>query len=227
MADVLRPIDPPSLGLAQAPAAAALAAGGVVGVLGREAVATLAMGLAGLGMAGGRSAAIGATGALESDEAPDHLLGLATPDAVLLAGPDREGQAGIAHSAGRTDGDGLSLELRGVTEEGVVLGRDHVTAGGLITPAADLAHAARPPCGHPTRAGRLATKPSGAVGDGRASRPSSGRCRGGRGDSEESADASGFASRTPRDRVESEGPSRTNHGLSLLLRRHVAGSDGA
>src|SRR5215218_8835024 len=28
------------------------------------------------------------------------------------------------------------------------------------------------------------------------------------------------------DRVESEGPSGTSHGLSLLLRRHVAGSDG-
>src|SRR5919112_896668 len=30
-----------------------------------------------------------------------------------------------------------------------------------------------------------------------------------------------------RDRVESGGPSGTSHGLSLLLRRHVAGSDGA
>ena len=29
------------------------------------------------------------------------------------------------------------------------------------------------------------------------------------------------------DRVESEGPSGTRHGLSLLLRKHVAGSDGA
>src|SRR4029450_5619675 len=30
-----------------------------------------------------------------------------------------------------------------------------------------------------------------------------------------------------RDRVESEGPSGTRHGLSLLLSRHVAGSRGA
>ena len=29
-----------------------------------------------------------------------------------------------------------------------------------------------------------------------------------------------------RDRVESQGPSGTSHGLSLLLRRYVAGSDG-
>ena len=40
-------------------------------------------------------------------------------------------------------------------------------------------------------------------------------------------DASGFASGMLWDRVESEGPSGTSHGLSLLLRRHVAGSDGA
>src|SRR5829696_7083788 len=30
-----------------------------------------------------------------------------------------------------------------------------------------------------------------------------------------------------RDRVESEGPRDTSYGLSLLLRTHVAGSDGA
>jgi hypothetical protein len=77
--------------------------------------------------------------------------GLATPDAVLLAGPDREGQAGIQHRAGPADGEGLSLEFRGVGEEWVVLGRDHVAAGGLITPALDRGHAARPPCGHATR----------------------------------------------------------------------------
>jgi hypothetical protein len=42
---------------------------------------------------------MGATGPLEGDEAADELLRLAAPDAVLLAGPDREGQAGIAHRA--------------------------------------------------------------------------------------------------------------------------------
>jgi hypothetical protein len=54
-------------------------------------MAALAVGLAGLGMAGGGSAAVGAAGPLDGDQAPDDLLGLAAPDAVLLAGPDGEG----------------------------------------------------------------------------------------------------------------------------------------
>ena len=110
------------LGLAQAGAAAALAVGGVVGVFGREAMATLAVGLAGLGMTGRRPAAVGATGPFKHDQASDDLLGLVAPDAVLLAGPDREGQAGIAHRARLADGDGLGLEVLGVGEEGVVVG---------------------------------------------------------------------------------------------------------
>src|SRR5829696_5289696 len=218
------------LGLAQADAAAALAVGGVVGVVGAEAMAALAVGLAGLGMAGGCPTAMGATGPLEGDEAADELLRLAAPDVVLLAGPDREGQAGISHQARLADGDGFTLELRGVGEEGVVLGCDQLTAGGLITPAAGLAHAARPPCRHATRAARWTMGLAGAASiwlADWASRPSSGRCIGGRREAWGSADASGCASGTPRDRVESEGPSGTSHGLSLLLRRHAAGSDGA
>jgi hypothetical protein len=130
------------LGLAQAGAAAALAVGGVVGVVSRELMAVLAVGLARLGMAGGYAAALGATGALEGDEASDHLLGLAAPCAVLLAGPDREGQAGIPHRARLADGDGLILELRSVGEERVLVGRHDLEAGGLVTPAADFGHAA-------------------------------------------------------------------------------------
>jgi hypothetical protein len=106
-------------------------------------MAPLAVGLARLGMAGGGLVAMGATSPLESDEAADDLLGLATPDPVLLAGPDREGHAGVPHRAGLADGDSLSLELRGVSEERVVVGRDDLKAGGLITPAANLGHAAR------------------------------------------------------------------------------------
>ena len=134
-----------------------------------------------------------------------------------------------SHQARLADGDGFSLELRGVGEEGVVLGRDQLTAGGLITPAAGLAHAARPPCRHATCAARwtmgLARAASIGLADW-ASRPSSGRCIGGRREAWGSADASGFASGMQWDRVESEGPSGTSLGLSLLLRRHVAGSDG-
>src|SRR5829696_2377876 len=117
------------LGLAQADAAAALAVGGVVGVVGAESMPAFAVGLAGLGMAGRHPAALGPTGPLEGDEAADDLLGLAAPDAVLLAGADREGQAGVAHRAGLADGDGLGLELCGVGEERVVVGRDDLTAG--------------------------------------------------------------------------------------------------
>jgi hypothetical protein len=87
------------LGLAQAGAAAALAVGGVVGVGGVKAMAALAVGLAGLGMAGGRPA-LGATGPLEGDEAADDLLGLTAPDAVLLASPHRE-----VRQASRTEQD--------------------------------------------------------------------------------------------------------------------------
>jgi hypothetical protein len=116
----------------------------------------LAVGLARLGMAGGRLAAMGTTGPLEGDEAADDLLGLAAPDALLLTGPDREGEAGIAHRAGRTDGDGFSLELWGVGEERVVLGRDDIAAGGFITPAVHLGHAAVPSFGHLAPAVRLA-----------------------------------------------------------------------
>ena len=97
-----------------------------------------------LGMASGGPAAAGAASSLEGDEAANDLLGLAAPDAELLAGADREGQAGVPHRAGLTDGDGLGLELGAVGEERVVVGRDHVPAGGLVAPAANLGHAARP-----------------------------------------------------------------------------------
>jgi hypothetical protein len=107
-------------------------------------------------MAGGRPAAVRATGPFEGDEASDDLLGLAAPDAVLLAGPDRERQAVVTDHAGRADGEGLSLELRGVGEERVVLGRDDIAAGGFITPAANLAHAAVPSSGRSAPAVRLA-----------------------------------------------------------------------
>ena len=50
------------------------------------------------------------------------ICGLAAPDAVLLAGPDREGQAGVPHRAGLADGDSLRLEVLGVGEERVVVG---------------------------------------------------------------------------------------------------------
>ena len=116
-----------------------------------------------------------------------------------------------------------------VGEERVVVGRDHVTAGGLVTPAPDLGHAARPPCGHATRATHRTMGVAGAASVGlmaRASGPPGGGCRRDRRDRWGSADASGFASGMQRDRVESEGSSGTNYGLSLLLRRHVAGSDG-
>jgi hypothetical protein len=54
-------------------------------------------------------ALVGAAGAVGRDQPPDDLLGLAAPDPVLLAGPDREGQAVVAHRAGRADADGLAL----------------------------------------------------------------------------------------------------------------------
>ena len=99
----------------------------------------------------------------------------------------------------------------------------------MVTPV-DLGHAPRPPCGHGTRrrcltmgvwvpaSDRLAARRSGASG---------GRCRPSRQAWWGSADASRFASGMQRDRVESEGSIGTNHGLSLLLRKHVAGSAGA
>src|SRR4029453_7122420 len=80
------------------------------------------------------------------DQSTDQFLRLTAPDAVLLAGPDGEGQGGIAHRAGLTDGDGLSLEVLGVGEERVVVDRDDLEAGGLIAPAADLGHVARSRC---------------------------------------------------------------------------------
>jgi hypothetical protein len=145
---------------------------------------------------------MGATGPLESDEAADDLLGLAAPDPVLLAGPDREGQAGVPHRAGLADGDGLRLELRGVGEERVVVERHDLEARGLITPAPDLGHAARPPCRHATRARRLTVGVAGAASVGlmaRGSGPPGGGCRRDRGDRWGSADASGFASGMQRD----------------------------
>src|SRR5829696_8148696 len=128
---------------------------GVVGVVGAEAMAAFAVGLAGLGMAGGCPAVMGTTGPFQGDEAADDLLGLAAPDAVLLAGPDREGQAGIPHRARLTDGRGFSLELRGVGEERVVVRRHHVAAGSLVAPRAQIGHAAVP-SGRLARAARLA-----------------------------------------------------------------------
>src|SRR5215213_5880309 len=118
-------------------------------------MAVLAVGLAGLGMTGGCLAVVGAAGAVGRDEAADDPLRLAAPDAVLLAGPHREGQAVIAHWAGRADGDGLSPELGAVGEERVVVGRHDVETGGQVAPGAS-SHAATPPGGHPARAARLA-----------------------------------------------------------------------
>ena len=66
------------------------------------------------------------------------------------ASPYREGQAGIPHRARLADGDSLRLELRGVGEERVVVGRDDLEAGGQVAPAPGLGHAARPPCRHAT-----------------------------------------------------------------------------
>jgi hypothetical protein len=148
--------------------------------LGREAMAALAVGLAGLGMTGRHPAAVRATGPFKNNQASNDLLGLAAPDPVLLASPDREGQAGIPHWAGRTDRDGLSLEVLGVGEERVVVGRHDLEAGGLVTPATNLGHAARPPCGHGSRASRLTMGGWAAASDGLAarwSRASGGRCR--------------------------------------------------
>src|SRR5215213_5727348 len=91
----------------QAGAAAAMAVGGVVGVGGGELMAVLAVGLAGLGMTGRCLAVVGAAGAVGRDQSADDLLGLAAPDAVLLACPHCEGQAVVADQAGRADADGL------------------------------------------------------------------------------------------------------------------------
>ena len=105
-------------------------------------MAALAAGLACLGMAGWHAAGLRTAGAVGRNQPPDDPFRLAAPDAVLLAGPDREGHAGVPHRAGLADGDGLRLELRRVGEERVVVGRDDLKAGGLITPAPDLGHAA-------------------------------------------------------------------------------------
>src|SRR5829696_5268706 len=143
------------LGLPQAGAASAPAIGGVVGVGGVEGMAVLAVGLAGLGMTGRCLAVVGAAGAVGRDEAAEDPLRLAAPDAVLLAGADREGQAVVADQAGRADGDGLSLELRAVGEERVVVDRHDLEAGGQVAPGASV-HAATPPGGPNARAARLA-----------------------------------------------------------------------
>ena len=66
---------------------------GVVGVLGREGMAALAMALAGLGMAGGHAAGLRASCPVGRDQPTHDPLRLTAPDAVLLAGPHREGQA--------------------------------------------------------------------------------------------------------------------------------------
>src|SRR4029453_3149366 len=132
-----------------------MAVRGVVGVVGAEAMAALAVGLAGLGMTGGHAAGLRAAGAVGRDQPADDPFRLAAPDAVLLTGPDRERQALVPDQAGRADGDGLSLEVRAVGEERVVVGRDHVPAGGLVAPAAHLGHAAVPSSGGLARAGRL------------------------------------------------------------------------
>src|SRR5215213_8842334 len=115
-------------------------------------MAVLAVGLAGLGMTGGCLPAVGAAGAVGRDQPADDPLRLAAPDAVLLAGP---------HRAGRTDGDGLSLETLGVREERVVVGRHDLKAGSQVAPGA-RAHAATPPGRHPASAARLAVGASAA-----------------------------------------------------------------
>jgi hypothetical protein len=109
-----------------------------------------------LAWAGRRVAGLRAAGAVGRDQATDELLGLAAPDAVLLAGPDREGQAGIAHRAGRADANGLALAGLSVGEERVVIGRDQIAAGRLITPATHLGHAAVPSAFRRACAARLA-----------------------------------------------------------------------
>src|SRR5512132_3241082 len=116
-------------------------------------MAVLAMGLAGLGMTGRRLAVVGAAGAVGRDEPTDDLLGLAAPDAVLLAGPHCERQAVVADQAGGADGDGFSLELGAVSEERVVVGRHDVEAGSQVAPGASI-HATTPPGRHPARAAR-------------------------------------------------------------------------
>jgi hypothetical protein len=79
-------------------------------------MAVLAVGLACLGMASGCLTATSSAGAVEGDQPTDHLLGLAAPDAVLLAGPHCEREAVVADQAGRADGDGLGLEFGAVGE---------------------------------------------------------------------------------------------------------------
>src|SRR5215218_1360391 len=157
-----------------------MAVRGVVGVFGAEAMAAFAVGLTSLGVTGGHASAVRLTGPFDGDEASDDLLGLAAPDAVLLAGADREGQAVASDRAGLTDSDGLPLEIRAVGEERVVVGRHDLAAGGLITPAPDLGHAARPPCGHASAVARLTIGFSGAARERPvvwASRLSLGRCK--------------------------------------------------
>src|SRR5512133_1080039 len=119
-------------------------------------MAALAVGLASLRVALWHPAGVGAAGAVKGDQPADGLLGLATPDAVLLSGPHRERQAVVTHRAGGADGDGLELAVGGVGEERVVVGRDDVAARGLVAPAAQLGHAAAPSCGRLVPAARLA-----------------------------------------------------------------------
>src|SRR5215218_4110811 len=133
-----------------------MAVRGVVGVGGAEGMAALAVGLAGLGMAGRRAAGLRAAGAVGRDQPTNDLLGLAAPDAVLLAGPDREGQAVVPHRAGHAYADGLAVAGLSVGEEWVVIGSNQVAAGSLITPAAHLGHAAVPSSFRLAWAARLA-----------------------------------------------------------------------
>ena len=137
------------LGLPKARSAVPPAIGAVVGVGGVVGVAVLAVGLAGLGMTGRCLALVGAAGAVGRSQPADDPLRLTAPDAVLLAGPHREGQAVIAHQAGRADGDGLGLEFGAVGEERVVVGRHDVEAGGQVAPE----RAVMPP--HPLAAALL------------------------------------------------------------------------
>jgi hypothetical protein len=83
-------------------------------------MAVLTVGLAGLGMTGKCLAMVGAAGAVGRDQPADDPISLAAPNAVLLAGPYCEREAVVPHWAGRTDGDGLSLEVGAVGEERVV-----------------------------------------------------------------------------------------------------------
>src|SRR5512132_1185316 len=135
-----------------------MAVRGVVGVLGRELMSALAVGLAGLGMAGRHPADLRASCPVGRDQPTDDPLRLTAPDAVLLAGADREGQAVVADQAGRADADGLALAGLIVGEERVVIGSDQVAAGSLITPAAHLSHAAVPPSGRLAPGVRLARR---------------------------------------------------------------------